>query len=106
MSKKHVRAKSSENNKKVAKERILELFKQAKLKFKGNKSLANRYVGLARKIAMKYRLSIPKDLRRKFCKKCYKYLVPGVNCRIRIQKGKRVLLCMECKYISRIHFKN
>ena len=88
--------------KEIAKERIKILFQQAEEVFSSNKSLANRYVTLARKIAMKVKLHIPLELKRKFCKHCYKFLMPGVNSRIRTRDGKVIISCLECKKFTRI----
>tara|TARA_Y100000310_G_scaffold246044_1_gene251145 strand:- start:24 stop:341 length:318 start_codon:yes stop_codon:yes gene_type:complete len=91
--------------KEIAKERIQTLFKQAELVFAKNKSLANRYITLARKIAMKVRMRMPRELKRKFCKHCYKYLKPGTNARVRTRDGKVVISCFECKKFTRIPVK-
>ena len=88
--------------KEIAKERIKILFEQADDVFAKNKPLANRYVTLARKIAMKVKLKIPKELKRKFCKHCYKYLKNGVNSRVRTRGGKVIISCFECKKFTRI----
>lgn len=90
--------------KEIAIERIRILFKQAEEVFP-NKNLANRYVTLARKIAMKVKVRIPKQLKRRFCKHCYKYLQPGVNSRVRTQRGKVIISCFECKKFTRIPIK-
>jgi ribonuclease P protein subunit RPR2 len=87
--------------KQIARERIEILFKEAE----GNKSMANRYVTLARKIAMKVKVRIPTRLKRRFCKHCYKYLRPGVNSRVRTRSGKVVISCFECKKFMRIVIK-
>jgi ribonuclease P protein subunit RPR2 len=91
--------------KQIARERINQLFVQADTIFKENKSLANRYVTLARKIAMKVKVRMPVNLKRKFCKHCYKYLRSGVNSRARIRNGKVVISCLECKKFMRIPLK-
>ncbi|MBT4445815.1 ribonuclease P [archaeon] len=91
--------------KKIAKERIVTLFDQAQKQHKENQSLANRYVFLARKLAMKLRLSIPLIQKRQYCKHCYTYLVPSKNVRIRISRGKVVTLCLSCKKFQRIPYK-
>jgi len=88
--------------KEIALERIHILFNEAEKTFSKNKTLANRYVSLARKIAMKVKLKIPLKLKRKFCKHCYKFLMPGVNSRIRTRNGKVVISCFECKKFMRI----
>ena len=88
----------------IAKERIAKLFKLAEEAFPKNPERSNRYVELARKIAMKYNIRIPKELKRRFCKHCYTYLVPGVNCRVRTKKGKVVYYCFNCKKYMRFPY--
>ncbi len=88
--------------KEIAKERVKILFKQAEEVFSRNKSLAHRYVTLARKIAMKVKLRMPRELKRKYCKHCYKFLMPGANARIRTRDGKVIISCLECKKFMRI----
>ncbi len=90
--------------KKIAKERIEILFKEAGKVFNENNGLANRYVTLARKIAMKSNVKVPREYKRKFCKHCYKYLKPGVNCRIRTRNNKSVYYCLNCKKYMRFPF--
>ena len=96
---------SKQKQKEIAKERVKTLFQQAEKVFSRNKSLANRYVTLARKIAMKVKLRIPLELKRKFCKHCYKFLMPGKNARIRTRDGKVIISCLECKKFTRIPVK-
>lgn len=93
--------KKSAEHRRIAKERIEVLFKQAKEVFKEDSKLADRYVELARKIAMKYKVRIRPELKRRFCKHCYKYLMPGVNCRVRMQTGKVGYYCSSCKKFMR-----
>ena len=88
--------------KEIAKQRIKQLFEQAAVQFPNNKSLANRYVTLARKVAMKLRMRMPRELKRRYCKHCYKYLQPGNNARVRTQNGKVIISCFECKKFTRI----
>jgi len=99
MRRKH-RAKPA-TQQKLALERIRELFKLARDAYKDDKMLSNRYVSLARRIGMRYKVKIPKDLQKKFCKHCYVYLFPGINCRIRTKPGKVVYYCHECKKFMR-----
>ncbi|MBT4150781.1 ribonuclease P [Candidatus Woesearchaeota archaeon] len=91
--------------KEIAKERIKILFTKAKEAFSENKYLANRYVTLARKLAMKVRIRMPQEYKRKYCKHCYKYLVPGKNSRTRTRDGKVIISCLECKKFMRIQIK-
>jgi ribonuclease P protein subunit RPR2 len=87
--------------KSIASERIIELFKQADLRFDEDHALSDRYVELARKIAMRYKVKIPKELKRRFCKSCHSFLVHGKNCRVRLNSGKVVYFCMICKNFMR-----
>lgn len=98
---KKIHLKKQKEMKQIAKERIKYLFKQAKEAFNKNPAVSNRYVTLARKISMKYKVPIPRELKRRFCKHCYKYLVPGKNCRIRTKNGKVVYYCQNCKKYMR-----
>ena len=96
--------KKSKQIRNIAKERIEILFKEAADVFKKDPLLADRYVKLAREISMKSRVRIPSDLKRRFCKHCYSYLVPGVNCRVRTREGKVVYYCLKCKKFMRFPY--
>ncbi|MEM3126873.1 MAG: ribonuclease P protein component 4 [Candidatus Woesearchaeota archaeon] len=91
--------------KNIAKERISILFEQADKIFSKSPKLANRYIELARKIAMKARYKMPSLFKRKFCKHCYHFLVSGKNARIRTREGKLVIYCLDCKKYTRIPLK-
>ena len=93
---------SKQKQKEIALQRIKILFQQAEEVFPKNKTLADHYVALARKIAMKVRTSLPLELKRRYCKHCYGYLAPGVNARIRTRSGKVIISCLECKKFTRI----
>jgi ribonuclease P protein subunit RPR2 len=87
----------------IAKERISLLFRQAGKEFRRHPERSKRYVELARRIGMRYNVRIPKNLRRKFCPKCFSYLKPGVNCRVRAREEKQAVAvtCMVCGFVSR-----
>ncbi len=89
----------------VAKQRIKKLFEQADLRFDEAPELSNRYVYLARKIAMKLKIRIPTSMKRRFCKHCYSFLVPNKNCRVRIRKDKVIYSCFNCKKFMRFGYK-
>ncbi|HEC77058.1 MAG TPA: ribonuclease P [Thermoplasmatales archaeon] len=83
--------------KKIAIQRIHHLFKQAeKRAFENRFELANRYVWLARKIAMRYLVRMPREYKMRYCKHCLSYLLPGKNCRIRLKKSRIVTTCFNC----------
>ena len=85
------------SNKEIARERVRILFQEAEKAFKKDKKLADRYVNLARKVAMKVNLRIPKEYKRCFCKHCYSYLKAGENLRVRTHNDKIIYYCLECK---------
>ena len=87
--------------KKEALEGIKVLFNEAKIQFSKNPGLSNRYVKLARKLGMKHNIRMPRELKRKFCKHCYSYLVPNKNCRVRIHKSRVIYYCSKCKKFMR-----
>ena len=91
--------------KKIASEKIKTLFDEAKIQFNENPSLSDRYVKLARKIAMKVNLRIPKEYKRRFCRHCYSYLVPNKNCRVRVHKSRVIYYCLKCKKFMRFVIK-
>lgn len=96
--------KKSAKHQEIALERINILFNEARDVFKKDSKLADRYVYLARKIAMKYKARIPPELKRRFCKHCYSYLVPSANCRVRVQRGRVIYYCMKCKKYMRFPY--
>ncbi|MBW2980806.1 ribonuclease P [Candidatus Woesearchaeota archaeon] len=102
MKKKYI--KQLKSQKKIAKERIAILFEQAEKAFKKEPKLSNRYIKLARTIGMKCKVRIPTKLKRRFCKHCYCYLVPGKNCRVRTHEGKVVYYCSNCKKYMRFPY--
>jgi ribonuclease P protein subunit RPR2 len=87
--------------KKIARERIRILFEQADLVAPAHPERSNRYVELARKIAMRQRVRIDRDLRRRFCHHCSAFLVPGRNMRVRIHRGHVVVTCRSCNRKTR-----
>jgi len=85
--------------KEIARERIDLLLTQAKAVFRTDRSLAKRYVELARKIGMKAGVRLTKEQKTSICKGCGGLLVPGVNCRVRTRSeyGTTVLItCLDC----------
>ncbi|MFO8110294.1 MAG: ribonuclease P protein component 4 [Thermoplasmata archaeon] len=93
-------------HRKVARRRIDTLFElAAEASLSGDTHFAKRYTMLARKIGMRYNVSLRSHQKRRMCKRCYSYLQPGVNCRIRLKGGRLVTLCEECGTINRYIYK-
>jgi len=103
MKRKHY--KKPEKQRKIALERINILFKEAKNMIEEDPKLSDRYVQLARRIAMKYKVKIPSNFKRRFCKNCHKYLVAGKNLRVRTHKGHMVYFCLNCRHYMRFVYR-
>jgi ribonuclease P protein subunit RPR2 len=82
--------------KSIAKERIEVLFGRAQESFHEHPERSNRYVALARRIAMRQRVRIDHGFRRQYCHHCYAFLVPGQNMRVRVHRGNVVVTCGIC----------
>jgi ribonuclease P protein subunit RPR2 len=61
---------------------------------------ARNYVRLARRLAERNRVSLPKRLTRFTCDACDSYLCPGKNARVRTQNDHVVVTC-DCGEQSR-----
>lgn len=66
----------------------------------GDDELAREYVRLARRVAERHRLSLPRSLRWFTCDACDRYLVPGTNARVRTRDDHVVITC-DCGAQSR-----
>lgn len=83
----------------IALQRIRRLFTLAVENARNDPDLAQRYVEIARKIAMKARVRMPREYRRLICKHCKRFILPGVNSRVRIQQRREphvVVTCLLC----------
>jgi len=67
----------------------------------GESKLADRYAQLARALGMRYNLRLPPDFKRRLCRACGSYLVPGRNLRVRLRPGRAVWTCLGCGERSR-----
>ncbi|MCC7574705.1 ribonuclease P [Candidatus Woesearchaeota archaeon] len=88
-----------------AEKRIRELFDQANKFLSVKQEYADNCVKLARKIALKYKVSFSKEQKQQYCKNCGTYLTPAKTSRIRVSDGKIKILCLNCKHISRYKYK-
>ena len=89
--------KKSKVQREIAQNSINELFSEADKIFQDEPGLANRYVEIARKISMKFKVKLSSVQTKKFCKTCHNFLVPGKNCRVRLTNQKLVYYCFSCK---------
>jgi ribonuclease P protein subunit RPR2 len=90
----------------IALERMVVLFGLAeKEALLGHGPRARRYVDLARKIGMRYNVRVPPEYKRRFCKACLVYFLPGVNARVRVGRGRVVITCSACGAIQRLPYR-
>ena len=59
----------------------------------GDDDRAREYVRLARRLAERNRLRLPREFRRFTCDNCDAFLVPGRNARVRTRDGHVVVTC-------------
>ncbi len=87
----------------IAEERIAILFREAdRAAARGRVDLADRYVRLAREVGMRYNVTVPQHMRRRACRGCHGYLLPGVNCRVRLNRGRASISCLRCGHVTRV----
>ena len=78
----------------IAAERIERLHELARAAAtEGNHDRARYYVRLARRVAERNRLTLPREFRRFTCDRCDAYLRPGQNARVRLRDGHVVVTC-------------
>jgi len=93
----------------IALQRIQTLFHLAREKIREEPELAQRYVAIARRIAMRTKLRLPTEFRRMVCRHCKSFIYPGVNCRVRVQQRREphmAITCQVCGKITRIPLKS
>ena len=94
--------------KRIAMQRIRTLFHLARETVHEDTALAQRYVDIARKVAMAAKVRLPKEYRSQVCRHCKSFILPGVNCRVRIKQRREphmVVTCLNCGKQMRIPLK-
>ena len=92
---------------KLVKERIETLFNQAEKSAVETPGNSRRYIELMRKMAMRYTFRLPKSIKRRICKACNSFLIPGENCIVRTSKKQQAVIttCKNCGNISRYPYR-
>ncbi|MDD4250610.1 MAG: hypothetical protein PHX27_00260 [Candidatus ainarchaeum sp.] len=89
--------KKINSKQKLALERIYRLFELAnqmqKSTLEEKENLTKKYLTLAKKIGEKNNVSIPKELKKTFCKKCY-----SLNIKKLEQPPFLIIKCINCKF--------
>ena len=91
------------SKKEIAMKRMEILFNNALSNAKNNPGLAQRQAEIAKKISLKFKIKMPFEINSSFCKKCKKFIAPGIASRIRLgSKPKSVrITCSYCNHTYR-----
>lgn len=89
------------NNRKIAIKRIKYLYKKSLEVFDKDPDLSRRYIKILLEIKRKANIKLIRELRNKFCKKCYTVWIPGKTLSIRVRRGKVIYKCLNCGYVKR-----
>ena len=91
------------SKKQIATRRIEILFNNALSNAKNNPRLAEKQAEIAKKISMKFKIKMPFEVSSSFCKKCKKFIPPGVRSKIRLgSKPKSIrITCTYCNHTYR-----
>lgn len=63
---------------------------------------ADRYGELAWRLTTRYELAASDRLKRRVCRNCHAYLVPGETARVRVEAGSVSTTCEACGRVRRI----
>ena len=92
------------SKKEIATKRIEILFYNALSNAKNNLVLAEKQAVIAKKISMKFKIKMPFEISSSFCKKCKKFIPPGIASKIRLgSKPKSIRI--TCSYCNHTHRK-
>lgn len=99
--------KPSSKQRKIEKVRndIDELLSLAASKVKTHAVLSRNAVRDAVRLSQRFRARIPIETKRKLCKKCFSYLLPGVTSSTRVHKGRVIITCKHCGAVKRLQFR-
>ncbi len=101
--------RNKRREKDIARQRIVRLLRLADSIYIEEPELAIKYGKLARRIAQRSRVRIPREWKWRYCKRCKTLLYPGINARIRL-KDRRfphlIIKCELCGGIRRIPYLN
>ena len=88
------------SKKEIASRRILILFENAISNARNNPELSQRQAHIAKKIAMRFKIKMPWQIRSSFCKKCKKFIVPNISSRVRIGRSNVKAIRITCSFVA------
>ena len=93
------------SKKEIATQRILILFDNAVSNARNNPRLAERQAQIARKISMRFKIKMPWQIRTSVCKKCKKFIVPGVTSKVRVGRSNVKSVRITCGFCNQTYRK-
>lgn len=97
MGRRHVGKRDAKD---IARERIEALFSLAgKEASEGRQERAKRYVTLALRLGERHKVRA--GHKRTYCPECFAYFLPARNLRVRTNRGKVTMTCLECGHVVR-----
>ena len=93
------------SKKEIASRRILILFENAISNARNNPQLSQRQAQIAKKIAMRFKIKMPWQIRSSFCKKCKKFIVPGINSKVRVGRTNVKSIRITCNFCTHTYRK-
>jgi len=94
-----------DNIRNIARQRVQTLFSLAGETLDKDPVLAQQYANTARRIAMAAKIHLPTQYRRQICRHCKSFILPGVNCRVRVKQLREphiVITCLKCGKHTRV----
>ena len=91
--------------KELATTRLHILFKNAVSNARTDVDLAEKQAIAAKKISMKYKIRMPYEIRSCFCKKCKKFIVPGINSKVRVGRSNVKSIRITCNFCTHTYRK-
>ncbi len=95
-------SQQKEEQRASALQKIRALFDAAALAFSANPAQAHKLAAQAHRLMLRSKVKLPAVLKRRFCKQCRAFWVPGATVRVRLTKGKVVYTCLACKHALRM----
>lgn len=86
-------------------ERMQILIQNAISNARHDPELAQRQASLAKRLSTKYRVRMTYEMRMNFCKKCKKFIVPGLTARIRLGRTDVKSIRITCKFCNHTYRK-
>lgn len=99
-----IKHNSKSEREKLVKKHIDSLFPLVKKNRFTNSAIADRYIFLIRRIAMKTNHKLDSEIKRSYCKHCKELFIPGKNSRVRVHKKRVIYYCFNCKKYTRIPY--